>query len=195
MSRSRHPAVPRVVLAPPGSPLTDFERRLILETANAMVYEAGRTTLALALRGSRNKKLEKFKADQLPGFGHYKGLREEEVITRIDQLIHEGLLSIEPSRDGFPLLGFTPQGLALVEGWTAERWLEQLHEHRAEPFHPPFAYDRLPERNVRTLHLLLDALEKEADATWLPVLKHWTSVDVKKVRARLDPLIKRLEAD
>ena len=103
--------------------MTDAERRLILETADAMIYQAGRTTLALALRGSRNKKLEKYQPESLPGFGHFRGVTEADVLARIDQLIHEGLLEIEPSPDGFPLLGFTPQGFALAEAWAAERWL------------------------------------------------------------------------
>lgn len=194
MSRKRRSSIHPVVLASERVTLTDAERRLILETADAMVYEAGRSTLVLALRGSRNKKLEKFHAETLPGFGCYRGMPEADVLARIDQLIHEELLRIE-SRDGFPLLGFTPRGLELAEGWTAEKWLRQLCEHVAdsEPFHPPFAFDHLPTRNLKTLHLLLDALETEADPSWLPLLRNWCGIEVKKVRARLSPLIARLE--
>ena len=195
MLRRRYSSIHPVVLATDRVELTDTERRLILETANAMVYEAGRSTLMLALRGSRNKKLEKFQAESLPGFGCSRGMPEAEVLSRIDQLIHEGLLRIEPSRDGFSLLGFTPRGLELAEGWTAESWLQQLREHVADPvpFHPPFAFDRLPERNPRILHRLLDALEAEANPSWLPLLRNWCGTEVKKVRARLLPLIQRLE--
>lgn len=195
MSRKRRPSIRQVVLASDRVVLTDVERRLILETADAMVDEAGRSTLVLVLRGSRNKKLEKFQAETLPGFGHYRGVPEADVLARVDQLIHEELLRIELSRDGFPLLGFTPRGLELAEGWAAERWLKQLREHVAdpEPFHPPFAFDRLPERNQKTLHRLLDALELEADPSWLPLLKNWCGSEVKKLRARLSPLIERLE--
>lgn len=195
MSRKRNTSVRPIVLASERVALTDSERRLILETANAMVYEAGRTTLVLALRGSRNKKLEKFQAETLSGYGCYRGVPESDVLARIDQLIHEGLLRIDPSPDGFPLLGFTPRGLELVEGWTAENWLKQLREHVADsdPYHPQFAFDRLPQRNPKTLHLLLDALEMEADPAWLPMLRHWCGIEVKKVRSRLSPLIERLE--
>jgi superfamily II DNA helicase RecQ len=184
-----------VVLASERVSLTDSERRLILETANAMVYEAGRSTLVLALRGSRNKKLEKFHAETLPGFGIYRGMPEAEALARIDQLIHEGLLRIE-SRDGFPLLGFTPRGLELVGGWTAEKWLEELREQVDDPMplQLTFAYDRLPNRNLKTLHLLFDALEIEADLSWLPLLKTWCEIEVRKVRTRLSLLIERLES-
>ena len=51
----------------------------------------------------------------------------------------------------------------------------------------------MPERNLKTLCLLLDTLETEVDAAWLPMLKQWCAIEVKKVRARLDPLIQRLE--
>ena len=122
---------------------------------------------------------------------------EEDVLARVDQLIHEELLRIAPSPDGFPLLGFTPRGLELVEGWTAENWLKQLREHLADrkPYHPAFAYDRLPNRNLKTLHRLLDTLELEADATWLQFLRYWCGIEVKKIRARLSPFIERLEIE
>lgn len=195
MSRRRLSSIRPVVLGSKQVALTDAERRLILETADAMVYEAGRSTLVLALRGSRNKKLDQFQVETLPGFGCYRGVPEADVLARVDQLIHEGLLRIE-SRDGFPLLGFTPRGLELAEGWTAERWLEQLREHVADPdpFLPTFTHARLPSRNQRTLRRLLDALELEVDPSWLPLLKSWCGVEVKKVRARLLPLIERLES-
>ena len=66
---------------------------------------------------------------------------EADVLARVDQLIQEELLRIEPSPDGFPLLGFTPRGLELVEGWTAENWLKQLREHLTDhkPYHPALA--------------------------------------------------------
>jgi hypothetical protein len=196
MSRKRLHSSHPVVLASDRVVLTDAERRLILETADGMVYEAGRSTLVLALRGSRNKKLEKFQAETLPGFGCYRGVPEADVLARIDQLIHEELLRIE-NREGFPLLGFTQRGLELAEGWAAEKWFRQMREHVAdsEPYHPPFAFDRLPQRNLKTLHLLLDALEIEADASWLPLLKNWCGIEVKTVRTRLLPMIKRLERE
>ena len=185
-----------VILASEQVSLTDPERRMILETADAFVYEAGRSTLVLALRGSRNKKLEKFHAETLPGFGIYRGMPEADVLARIDQLIHEDLLLIASSRDGFPLLGFTPRGLELVEGWTAEKWLEELREHVDDPMplQLTFAYDRLPNRNLKTLHLLLDALEIEADLSWLPLLETWCGIEVGRVRTRLFLLIERLES-
>jgi hypothetical protein len=185
-----------VDLSNEGVAMTDEERRMILETADAMVYEAGRSTLVLALRGSKNKKLEKFEAKSLPGYGVYRFVPEPEVLARVDQLIHEELLRIAPSPDGFPLLGFTPRGLELVEGWTAEKWLEELREHLSDaaPHHPTFAFDCSPHRNATTLHLLLDALATEADAAWLPLLRHWCGFETKKVRARLSALIGRIES-
>jgi hypothetical protein len=73
-------------------------------------------------------------------FGCYRGMPEADVLARVDQLIHEELLRIEPSPDGFPLLGFTPRGLERVEGWTVENGLKQLREHLADhkPYHPAF---------------------------------------------------------
>ena len=175
--------------------MSENERRLIIEVADVMVYEAGRTTLALALRGSKNQKLARFKVDELAGYGMYRGMPEEEVLARIDQLVHDGILNIERSRDGFPLLAYTQQGLELAETYAVEQWLGLMREHVGdhEPFHPPCAYDLNPNRNTKTLNRVLDALEAEADASWLPMLRKWSANEVKKVRARLAPLIQRLE--
>lgn len=174
--------------------MSDDERRLMLEVADELVYEAGRTTLALALRGSRNRKLDRYKVADLPGYGMYRGMPEEEVLARIDQLVHEGILWIRRSDDGFPLLAYTNRGLELAETFTVERWLALLREHVEddEPFEPPFAYHLMPNRNPKTFSRLLDAVETTANAAWLPLLTEWSATEVKKVRARLAPLIKRL---
>lgn len=195
MSRKRRANIKPVVLSQEPRELSESEKRLIIEVADVMVYEAGRTTLALALRGSKNQKLARFKVDDLAGYGMYRGLPEDEVLARIDQLVHDGILAIEANRDGFPLLGYTTQGLELAETLAAEQWLEQMREHAGdhEPFHPPCAYDLNPNRNTKTLNRVLDALETAADAAWLPMLKKWSAGEVKKVRARLASLIGRLE--
>jgi superfamily II DNA helicase RecQ len=193
MSRKRR-ASSHVVLSPEGPPLSEVEQRLILETADAMVYEAGRSTLVLALRGSKNKKLDKFKAETLPGFGYYRGLPEEEVLARVDQLIHQELLKIDTSHDGYPLLGYTPKGLELAEQWGAERWLTELRGHfdDSTPYVPSFAHERMPNRNLKTLNHLIDALQIHADIAWLPFLRHWRERETARIRRRLDPMIERL---
>jgi hypothetical protein len=195
MSRKRRPNIHPVVLSQEHKDLSDDERRMIIDVADVMVYEAGRTTLALALRGSKNQKLARFKVDHLAGYGMYRGLPEEDVLARIDQLVRDGILKIEASRDGFPLLAYTQQGLELAESYAAERWLGLMREHVEdhEPFHPPCAYDLNPNRNTKTLNRVLDALETAADASWLPMLREWSACEVKKVRARLAVLIKLLE--
>jgi hypothetical protein len=69
MSRQRRPNIHPVVLSREPLELSGDEKRLILGVEDVMVYEAGRTTLALALRGSRNQKLARFKVDDLAGNG------------------------------------------------------------------------------------------------------------------------------
>ena len=195
MTRKRRSNIRPVVLSQQHRDVGDDERRLILEVADELVYEAGRTTLALALRGSKSKKLARFAVHNLPGYGRYRGMPEDEVLARIDQLVRDGILAIQPSPEGFPLLAYTPQGLELSENLTAQRWLAQMRAHLPDdpPFHPPFAYDLMPNRNTRTLYRVIDAILAEADAAWLPMLRYWSSGEVKKVRAKLAPLIQPLE--
>ena len=195
VTRRRRSNIQPVVLSQQHRDVGDDERCMILEVADELVYEAGRTTLALALRGSRNQKLARYKVQDLPGFGMYRGMPEDEVLARVDQLVRDGILDIQASLDGFPLLAYTPHGLKLSENLVAQRWLRQMREHLPDekPFHPPFAYDLMPNRNTRTLNLVIDVVLTDADEAWLPMLRSWSSGEVKKVRAKLAPLIERLE--
>ena len=177
--------------------VTEGDRRAILGVADCLIGQAGRTTLMMALRGSRAQRVRKFGADQARGHGWFSGVPENEVLARIDALIAERILSIE-NREGYPLLGYTRTGLELAERYAAEEWLALLRERaqpvaKGETLELPFLMSAMPNRNHDTVFLLIELVAHEANAAWLPLLRAWSALETRRVRARLQPVIDVLE--
>lgn len=195
----RSPSAPRAASAPsrPAPVLTDDDRRAILSVCDNLIAIAGRTTLAMALRGSRAKRVLQYHVDQARGYGFYAGVPEAEVLARIDALIAEGVLCLE-YRDGFPLLGYTERGLELAMRYAAEEWLAALRS-RVQPVADGAALELPPvmaaiqNRNQNTVLLLVDLVAREADTSWLPLLRAWAAIETRRVRGRLAPIVAALE--
>lgn len=178
--------------------LSDDEERAIFAVVDAAVGIAGRTSVMMALRGSRAEKVRRLGVVDQPGHGFYARRSEEEVLARIDTCFHRGWLRFVRTREGLPLISYTEAGLQKAQGFVVERWLEELRRLReAQAKEPRLALSFLmsanPQRNHDTVFLMIDRLEKFADAGWLPTLRAWSAVETKRVLARLQTLIERLE--
>ncbi|MSU50617.1 MAG: hypothetical protein EXS37_16275 [Opitutus sp.] len=149
--------------------ISDRDLCAILGVCDCLIARAGRTTLALALRGSRSKRVVQHGVDEARGYGYFAGLPEEEVLARIDALIADGVLRPE-HRDGYPLLAYTDRGLQLAMRCTAEDWLVLLRSRvplvakGAAPGLPP-VMAAIQDRNQDTVLLLADRVSAEADVT------------------------------
>lgn len=177
--------------------ISEDDQRAITGVADCLIGRAGRTTLAMALRGSRAQRVRQFQADQARGHGYFAGAPEAEVLARIDALISEGILEIK-RRDGYPLIGYTQRGLELAVRFAAEEWLSLLRARvqpvaSGAPLELPFIMAVMPNRNNQTVFLLIDFVEREADATWLPLLRAWSAAETRRVRGRLQSVISVLE--
>jgi len=71
---------------------------------------AGRAEAARALRGGRSEKLRRLGLTELRGHGSLANLSEDEVLARIDTLVHEGWLEAERDETGAVRLSATPAG-------------------------------------------------------------------------------------
>jgi hypothetical protein len=177
--------------------VAEGELRAILSVCDSLVARAGRTTLALALRGSRSKRVLQHEVESAHGYGFFAGVPEAEVLARIDALIADGVLCIE-YHDGFPLLGYTDRGLQLAMRFAAEKWLVVLRTQvpavaAGAVLALPPVLAAIQQRNQATVLLLAERIAHEADATWLPLLRAWSEGETRRVRGKLAPIIAALE--
>ncbi|MFA6288566.1 MAG: RQC domain-containing protein [Opitutaceae bacterium] len=196
-SNRRRLTGPEVELHAPVA-LSEADRRAIFDVCDQAVYRAGRTSVMMALRGSRAQKMQRLGLVDVKGHGYFSGMSEEDVLARIDTMIHEGWLRIERNEDGLPLLGYTEAGLEKAKRFAAESWLEEVRGQVGAVagggvLKLSFLMAVSPQRNHETVEMLVGLVEREADAGWLPLLRAWCGAETKRLRGRLRPVIERLE--
>jgi hypothetical protein len=174
------------------------EERAIFSVLDVAVYSAGRTSVMMALRGSKAQKVERLGLVDVPGHGFFAGWSEEDVMAKIDTCFHRGWLRFDRTREGLPLIGYTDEGLVKAKGYAMELWLKELRGQVAavaagKALKLSFSIKESPQRNHDTVFLLIERLAAEADAAWLPMLRAWAEVETKRVRARLREVIGRVE--
>lgn len=195
--RRNQPRSIPILTGGPSLRLSEEEQRAILSVADALIGRAGRTTLVMALRGSRAQRVLQFGAERTKGHGFYAGVPEPEVLARVDALIARRILTIEYA-DGFPLLGYTAQGLELAESYVADAWFEIVRSQldpvrRGDPPALPFLMSAKPTRNHDTVFKVIERVGREADASWLPLLRAWSAVETRRARERLARVIAALQ--
>ncbi|MCC5023648.1 MAG: hypothetical protein J6386_13075 [Candidatus Synoicihabitans palmerolidicus] len=79
--------------------LTAGDRRAIFSVLDATVYEAGRSSVVLALRGSEAQKVARLGLVGTAGYGYYAGRSVEEVEACVDTLIVRGSSSLSFEKD------------------------------------------------------------------------------------------------
>jgi hypothetical protein len=176
------------------------EERAIFSVLDAAVYAAGRTSVMMALRGSKAQKVKRLGLEDVPGHGFFAGWSEEEVMAKIDTCFHRGWLRFERTREGLPLIGYTDEGLAKAKEFVMERWMEELRGQvgavaAGKALKLSFLMAENPQRNHDTVFLLIERLAGELDTGWLPMLRAWAELETKRVRARLREVIGRLESE
>ena len=104
--RAGRPSEARLARGPrrPSAPLppdADLDTAILAVVAEAQP-QVGRTRTVEILRGGRSKVIEQHGYDALPGYGVFGGLRADEVLGRVDELMQEGRLASTGGR--FPKL-------------------------------------------------------------------------------------------
>jgi superfamily II DNA helicase RecQ len=165
------------------------EIKIILRCADEVVARGGRSLLAKILKGSKDKKLLELKLNSCPYYGFYHALPIDEITSKIDRLIEHGYLRIEYDYR-LPLIVFTEPGWEIEKDTYADELFEKL-KNISETKDFDFI-KTLKDRNRGMIFLLLDKIRKSRDARFLPVLEYWKSIDYKKVRARIDSVIRTI---
>ena len=181
----------RYELTPNGiKSLPDNEIKTILRGADDLIMSGGRAMLAKILAGSKEKKLLELELNYSPVYGAFNGFSQKEILAKIDWLILHHYLAIEYS-GRLPMLVFTDKGWDIERETYADELLEKLidaAENRAYEF-----VETLKDRNRGLILLLLDNIAVSSNKELLTILDAWQSIEVKKVRTRIQEVIDLLE--
>lgn len=168
------------------------EIKVILRAADDLIARGGRTLLSKILKGSKGKRLLELGLDRSPVYGVFHGLRNEEILAKIDWLITNYYLQYE--YDGrLPLLVYTP------EGWEIERetYAEELFRgflRMIDVGQTEYDMTYLKNRDRGMIFLLLDKVEMRGDKRFVDLLRSWEKVEFKKVRQRIRAVIRAIES-
>ncbi|MBI5474023.1 MAG: RQC domain protein [Ignavibacteriae bacterium] len=166
------------------------EIKTILRGADELIGRGGRGLLARILKGSREKSVLEHGLDQSPVYGHFHDLTIDEITSKIDWLIDHCYLDYEYSGK-LPLLCYSPLGWEIERETYAEELFDRLCL-MASSGERGFDMTFLKDRNREMILLLLAKLEQRADASFLPLLESWKNIDYKKVRQRIDAVMRKI---
>lgn len=174
----------RAVPAAAGVAPTDAELCAIVRGADALVMRAGRTMLALILKGSRAQGVRERGWEGLPVYGALGHLAIKAIRQRVDWAIAQGFLQIERDR-GANLLCLGPAGWELDRQIYAEEILHDFEAKAVEPFQLG-DYMYLQEINPEILAQVLDEVRRTRAVHLVPVLSAWRGFANPAVRRRID---------
>ncbi|MDP2883778.1 MAG: RQC-minor-1 family DNA-binding protein [Ignavibacteria bacterium] len=180
-----------VRLRPAKEALSSDELKTILRGADELIGSGGRTLLAKILKGSKDKKVLELGLEDSPVYGAFDEMSADAVHAKIDRVISEGYLSYEYS-GRLPLLVYTDKGWEIERETYAEELFDKLRA-MAEGGESAFDVATLKDRNRGMIMLLLDILEAQADERFIPLLQRWYDVEYKKVRQRIESVIRTIK--
>jgi hypothetical protein len=122
----------------------------------------------------------------------YRDLSLDEILHRIDWMIEHHFLAIEYDYR-LPVLVFTDKGWAIEAATVAAELLAGLDACLTAG--PPYDLSHLKDRNRELIFLLLEKIEASGRRDFVPLLRAWSEVDYKKVRARIANIIGSLEKE
>jgi hypothetical protein len=170
--------------------LPQEDLKAVLRGADELIGSGGRSLLVKILKGSRAQEVLRLQLDQCPVYGHFHHLSADDVLARIDRAILDGYLKVEYDYR-LPVLVFTEAGWEIEKATFANELLLEFDELLTKK--PP-SYDMsyLKDRNRSLIWHLLDKVESSKDPKYLPLLKAWAQSDYKKVRQRIEQVMRKL---
>ncbi|TFJ91664.1 RQC-minor-1 family DNA-binding protein [Lentibacillus salicampi] len=173
--------------------LPEADIRAILRAADEIIAEGGRTLLAKILKGSREKKVLELELDHCPVHGYFKGIKLDDVLSKIDWMIDYDFLDIQYSGK-LPMIIFTERGWEIERDQRADELLQEWDDLLAAGKTSPDMH-YLKDRNRGMILLFLDKIKETSNQKYIPYLNEWEKIDYRKVRAAIQKTIKKLESD
>lgn len=170
--------------------LLDKEIIAILRVADDLIMSGGRNLLSKILKGSKEKKILEIGLDKNPFYGFYSDNSLEEVLAKVDWVIENNYLSIEYDYR-LPLLVFTEKGWEIEKNTYSTELLngfDKMIDSGADYFNMNY----LKDKNRGLIFLLLEKVEQTKDKKYIPILGAWKEIDYKKVKQRINQVIKNI---
>lgn len=162
-------------------PQQDIEA--IIRGMRAVFGEAGRTSLARILAGSRAKTVkESWKSN--PSFGAFLEKSHDEILQMIDWCLDEELIRVE-KREGYPLLFYAERGLAIDIELAAREFMESMRERG-------FFWSKEELLSViphRTMQRVLELINGEGVEHWRDVLKTWHERGTRRMKGWIEEVV------
>ncbi|WP_088831041.1 RQC-minor-1 family DNA-binding protein [Paenibacillus tyrfis] len=176
-----------------GIQLTNEEILAILRATDEIIGLGGRTLLAKILKGSRDKKVLELGLDHCPIYGYFRAQTLEQIMEKVDWMIHHDFLEIQFSGK-LPMLVFTEQGWTIERSQIVEELLKEWDAWlRKGVTDADMSY--LKERNRGMILELLETVKRKRASRYVPFLEQWEKIEVKKVREAIRETIAALRSE
>jgi hypothetical protein len=171
--------------------LPSEELRAILRGADELIASGGRSLLVKILKGSHAQEVLRLHLDQCPVYGYFHHLSADEVLARIDRAILDGYLKVVYD-NRLPVLVFTDAGWEIEKETFANELLAGFDELLTTSG-SPYDMSYLKDRNRTLIWCLLDKIEASGNPKYLPLLEAWEQIDYKKVKQRIQQVMRKLQ--
>ncbi|MGM9972514.1 MAG: RQC-minor-1 family DNA-binding protein [Clostridiaceae bacterium] len=164
-----------------GLPIEDV--KMILRAADELISTGGRSMLVKILKGSKDKKVLEYHLDECPAYGYYHDLTMDEIGNRVDWIIEQDYLRIEYNYR-LPVLIFSEIGWKIERETFAEEIYQRFCQDVKEK-HPRIIFE-MKDVNRQVVLDVLDKIESNGTAEFIPLLEEWKQREVKKIRTRIN---------
>jgi len=168
------------------------ELKAILRGADELIGSGGRSLLVKILKGSRAQDVLQHHLDQCPVHGYFHHLSAEEILARIDRAILDGYLKVVYD-NRLPVLVFTDAGWEIEKETFANELLTGF-DKLLTTSQPPYDMSYLKDRNRSLIWHLLDKIGASGNSKYLPLLEAWEQIDYKKVKLRIEQVMREIKA-
>ncbi|MGM0882686.1 MAG: RQC-minor-1 family DNA-binding protein [Bacillota bacterium] len=171
--------------------LSDEDIFAILRAADEIIAHGGRTLLAKILKGSREKKVLELGLNDCPSYGYYKLFSLEQIVNKIDWMIHHDFLEIQFSGK-LPMIVFTERGWSIERARMAEELLQEWDAWLAQGI-TDVNMSYLKDRNRGMILMFLDKIKQTGNPKYIPLLRLWEKIEYKKVQQEIRDTVCQLE--
>lgn len=171
--------------------LSEEDIKNILRAADDIIFVAGRTMLAKILKGSKDKKLLDKQLELCPGYGYYNELTIEEITKKIDWMIVNDYLDIDYN-GRLPMIIFSDKGWETYKPvYTNELYNKILN---VDEDTRDVLIEELTKTNREVIIMMILKIESSKNIGFIRFLTKWETLEVKKVRQKINGAIVKLKS-